>query len=88
MIAHNHGLSLSPDAKNRFYSAIDFLTPYLNTARKWPYQEISNMKFYRNRLCLELYRIASNIDKTKSDYLKLYETYGKLSDSDVYNLLF
>lgn len=87
MIAHNHGLSLSTDAKMRFYSAIDFLTPYLNTANKWPYQEISDMKYYCKRLCFELYRIASNIDKTKNNYLKLYETYGKLADRDIYNLL-
>ena len=87
MIAYNHGLSLSSDAKMRFYSAIDFLTPYLNTANKWPYQEISDMKYYRKRLCFELYRIACNIDKTKKNYLKLYETYGKIADRDIYNLL-
>lgn len=88
MIAHNQGLLLKPSDQARFYKAIDFLTPYLDESEKWPYTEISNMDYYRRRLCFELYRISTCMDEGKANYLSLYEKYGKMGDSDVNNLLF
>lgn len=87
-MAHNQGLNLSPEAQSHFYKAIDYLTPYLDANKKWPYQEIQDMGYYRRRLCFELYRITSCTDKSRSDYLLLYEQYGKMKKSDINNLLY
>lgn len=87
-MAHNHGLDLSQEAQSRFYKAIDYLIPYLDESREWPYQEIQDMSYYRNRLCFELYRIATCIDSSRQDYLQLYERYGKMNEADVNILLY
>ena len=87
-IAHNQGLELNPVAQTLFYKAIDYLIPYLDDSKKWPYQEIANMKYYRNRLCFELFRISTYLDKSKLEYLKKYELYGKMSENDINNLLY
>lgn len=87
-IAYNHRLKLASEAQSRFFKAVDFLISYLDQSSKWPYQEISNLKYYRNRLCFELYRIFTCMDKSKSNYLQLYEKYGKMSEGDVNNLLY
>lgn len=87
-IAHNQGLELNPVAQTLFYKAIDYLIPYLDESKKWPYQEIANMKYYRNRLCFELFRISTCLDKSKLEYLKKYELYGKMSENDINNLLY
>mgnify|MGYP002545297825 FL=1 len=87
-IAHNHGLELSAEAQSRFYKAVDYLLLYLDEHKKWPYQEISNMDYYRNRLTFELFRIFTCIDKSKSNYLRIYEVKGSIHDQDLNNLLF
>lgn len=88
IMAHNQGLKLTAEAQSRFYSAVEYLIPFLDETKKWPYKEIVNMNYYRKRLCFELYRIAICTDKSKTEYLRLYETYGKMSDIDVNNLIY
>ena len=88
IIACNQGLQLTPESLTRFYKAVNYLIPYLDENKQWPYQEISNMKYYRKRLCFELFRIETCIDKSKTNYLKLYEKYGKMSDNDINVLLY
>lgn len=88
IMAHNQGLELSHDSQNHFYKAVDYLIPYLDVDKKWPYQEISNMQYYRSRLCFELFRIATCTDSYKTIYLHMYDRYGKMKESDVNNLLY
>ncbi len=87
-MAHNQGINLSHEAQLRFYKAVDYLIPYLEENNKWPYAEISDMQYYRRRLCFELYRIATYIDTSKQSYLSLYEQYGKMNSTNINNLLY
>lgn len=88
IIAYNQGLVLPKYALAHFYKAVDYLILFLDENSQWPYQEISNMNYYRRRLCFELYRISKFTDVSKEMYYSLYERYGKMSSNDLNYLLY
>lgn len=88
VIAYNQGIKLKPEVLNHFYKAVDYLIPFLDKNIEWPYQNISNMDYYRQRLCFELYRISTIIDKSRTDYYNLYRKYYKFNKTDLNILLY
>lgn len=88
IIAYNQGLVLPKCALVHFCKAVDYLIPFLDEHNQWPYQEISNMNYYRRCLCFELYRISKATAFPNKLYYSLYEKYGKMHNNDINYLLY
>lgn len=78
----------SADGRN-IYKAIDFLIPYLGkTLSEWPYQQISGWEESQQKFCKDIYRVATYLDTSRKDYLKLYYSYRSFDPKDSFNLLY
>ena len=92
LMAENLGMDIdrivSPDGRS-FYKALDFLVPYLGTGGKtWPYKQISGWHGVENKLYKDLYRTASLLDTTRTDYLDIFRKNAGIDPSDRFNILY
>lgn len=72
-----------------FYKALDFLVPYLGTGGEtWPYQQISGWNGVEQNLYRDLYRTATLLDTTRTDYLELFRKNARVALGDRFNLLY
>lgn len=90
IIAKNNALNIQPlleNSRHPFYKAFDFLIPYLGKkVSDWPYQQISGWENAQRNLLKDLFRIAAFLDRTKEDYLSLWNVHKKnLSEEILYS---
>ena len=93
LMAKNLGVdmdeSVSEDGRS-FYKAVDFLVPYIGEGgeERWPYEQINGFDEVSRKLCMDLLRIARYLAPERTDYIRLYETYGDVPLADPFNLLY
>lgn len=74
------------DSGLSFYSAIDFLIPYLGKPKSaWQFQEISNWDDTQLMARRELYRIAHSLEPK---YLPVLNACGSIPQDDIYRLVY
>lgn len=72
-----------------FFSAMDWLAQYVGKkVEDWPYQQISDWDGKQQEFCKDLYRTATYIDKSRTDYMDLYKRYAKRKENDLFNILY
>ena len=72
-----------------FYKAIDFLASYFGKNQsEWPGQQIRPWDNIQQDLAKDLWRVASAIDTTRSDYKELYHKYRIFNPADIFTLLY
>lgn len=77
------GNSIEPAARERFMKAMDFLAPYVGKkVEEWPYRQISQWEDKLQDFCKDLYRVATYIDTTKTDFINIFIINKKLSLAD------
>lgn len=92
LMARKLGLDIdretSPDGRS-FYKALDFLVPYLGTGGKtWPYKQLSGWEGVEANLYKDLYRTATLLDTSRTDYLDLYRKNARIPLKDRFNILY
>lgn len=78
------------DADGRsFYKALDLLASYLGRpAAEWPGQQIHGWDEKQQDVVRDLWRVASVVDTTRTDYKLAYQSHRIFSPSDRFTLLY
>jgi len=72
-----------------FYKALDYLASFLGKpATEWPGRQISGWKEKQQDLACDLWRIASMVDTTRTDYKKSYYNHRIFKPSERFTLLY
>ena len=83
-------LDNSTDAEGRnFYKAMDFLASYLGKDKsEWPGQQISGWEEKQQAVAKDLWRVATAIDTSRTDYKDLYQAHRVFRPEDRFTLLY
>lgn len=78
------------DAEGRsFYKALDFIAAYLGkNQNEWPAQQLKSWDGTQQNLAQDLWRVASAIDTSRTDYKEMYHKYRIFAPNDIFTLLY
>lgn len=72
-----------------FYKALDFIAAYLGKDQsEWPAQQIRPWDETQQDLAKDLWRVATAIDTTRSDYREMYQKHRIFNPADRFTLLY
>lgn len=72
-----------------FYKALDLLASYLGKdVNEWPGRQISGWKAKQQDVARDLWRVATMIDTTRTDYKQLYQAHRIFNPSERFTLLY
>ncbi|MDE6431406.1 MAG: alginate lyase family protein [Duncaniella sp.] len=81
--------NLTDSEGRNFYKALDFLASYLGKDKsEWPGQQISGWEEKQQAVARDLWRVASQIDTTRTDYKDLYQANRIFHPADRFTLLY
>ena len=81
--------NLTDSEGRNFYKALDFLASYLGKDKsEWPGQQISGWEEKQQAVAHDLWRVASQIDTTRTDYKDLYQANRIFHPADRFTLLY
>lgn len=78
------------DAEGRnFYKALDLLAAYLGKdVSEWPGRQISGWESKQQDVARDLWRVATMVDTTRTDYKQLYQAHRIFNPSERFTLLY
>lgn len=78
------------DAEGRnFYKAMDFMAAYLGKdVTEWPGQQLNGWESKQQDVVRDLWRIATMVDTTRTDYKTLYRTHRVFNPTERFTLLY
>ncbi len=92
LMAQKLGIKIdnSTDADGRnFYKALDLLASYLGKpVETWPGKQISDWDGKQQEVARDLWRVATFIDTTRTDYKEAYQTHRIFRPADRFTLLY
>lgn len=92
LMARNLGISIdnATDSEGRnFYKALDYLASYLGKpVSEWPGQQISGWEEKQQEVARDLWRVASLVDTTRTDYKDIYQAHRVFRPADRFTLLY
>lgn len=92
MMAQKLGILIddATDGEGRnFYKALDYVASYLGkSVDEWPGKQISGWEFEQQDVARDLWRVATFVDTTRTDYARAYQQHRVFSPADRFTLLY